>query len=1235
MCNKFISWGILLFFLVNSLSAGIIRVPQDYTTIQEGIDAAETREDTIIVSPGTYFEHINFLGKEILLGSQFITTQDTMYISQTIIDGSSTGTVVTFNSLESALSKLSGFTIQNGYTSDDGGGVYIGTNATPMMDNLVIQNSIAEDKGGGVYSLGSPRMDFVKIMGNQAVQNGGGVYSETQMLIFRSVFSGNTATRGGAIYAYSSILGIYLTQIYENEASLEGGGIASMYSSVLTIASSSIIHNDATYGGGLFTEYSATTNIDNTIFYLNTPDQLKLTNQSIVNIQYSDCEGGESTISITGEAVLNWNTGNFDLDPIFQSIDPMDLNLSWNSPCIDSGDPDPDDNGSSWESDIGDQDPDGTRMDLGPLYFDQVNRTSFEVIGTLSINRTLMVDTIKVIGDITIDTAVTLSIQSGVLIEFQDQYKINVNGSILAIGTSSEKIRFDESNLGNRWNGLRYQSTPMTSDTSKFIYCEFLNGIGADPDHWGGSIFAQDFGKIYVSHCLFENNTVPFAGGAIMLDDAGITIEDSEFRNNHSSVQGGAFWAQNSNIILRRNVFYNNQADSSGGALHLLDISNATVQNVTFVGNEAFYGGAIIIGNSEIEFGNNIFWNNSSINGQIYSSTPNVSFTYCDIEGGLGAIMGSAPGTFQNNIDSDPLFINQSEGNLYLTAVSPCIDSGDPDLDGDGTSWETDPDDQDPDGTRMDMGAYYFHHVEDDSASNKIILFGKGIENAAFTYDVITDNWVELVSFPDPAADLYDNAMAYDAEGDKIILFGRGPDNAAYNYDATTDTWIEITSFPDPTADLHDNAMVYDTESDIIILFSLGTDNVAYSYDAQSDTWIDLIFPNPAADLQDNAMAYDLESDKIILFGRGADNVVYSYDVNTDTWVELSSFPDPTGDYYDNAMAYDTESDKMILFCRGSDNAAYSYDVNTDTWVELSSFPDPTGDYQDNAMAYDYESDRIILFCRGPDNVSYSYDTNSDTWVELSSFPDPTGDYYDNAMAYSGEIVQRYSGPTWHVSTYGSDETGDGSSTSPFASIQHGINSSINGDTVLVQPGTYIENINYDGKYIVVSSLELTSGDTSYISSTIIDGNQVARVVTFNSGEDSTTVLNGFTIYNGYNSSITNPDFKGGGIYCQNASPTFSNLRVFGNTALYGGGIYLDASNSRILDVAIVSNIGSYDGGGLYLNNCSDIYLENVTITQNIASGDGGNGYGGGIKCWQSGGLFSNLSVNDNEALQF
>jgi hypothetical protein len=75
--------------------------------------------------------------------------------------------------------------------------------------------------------------------------------------------------------------------------------------------------------------------------------------------------------------------------------------------------------------------------------------------------------------------------------------------------------------------------------------------------------------------------------------------------------------------------------------------------------------------------------------------------------------------------------------------------------------------------------------------------------------------------------------------------------------------------------------------------------------------------------------------------------------------------------------------------------------------------------------------------------------------------------------------------------------------------IQAGINAAVNGDTVLVAPGTYLENINFLGKAITVASAK---GPRV----TIIDGNKKDSVVIFDHKETTTSVLSGFTIQNGY-----------------------------------------------------------------------------------------------------------------------
>ena len=87
---------VLVFFLFSTcLFSTIINVPADQPTIQAGIDAA-VDADTVLVQPGTYVENINYNGKNITVASLFLTTQDTTYISQTIIDGNQTGSVVKF-----------------------------------------------------------------------------------------------------------------------------------------------------------------------------------------------------------------------------------------------------------------------------------------------------------------------------------------------------------------------------------------------------------------------------------------------------------------------------------------------------------------------------------------------------------------------------------------------------------------------------------------------------------------------------------------------------------------------------------------------------------------------------------------------------------------------------------------------------------------------------------------------------------------------------------------------------------------------------------------------------------------------------------------------------------------------------------------------------------------------------------------------------------------------------------
>jgi hypothetical protein len=203
--------------------------------------------------------------------------------------------------------------------------------------------------------------------------------------------------------------------------------------------------------------------------------------------------------------------------------------------------------------------------------------------------------------------------------------------------------------------------------------------------------------------------------------------------------------------------------------------------------------------------------------------------------------------------------------------------------------------------------------------------------------------------------------------------------------------------------------------------------------------------------------------------------------------------------------------------------------------------------------------------------------------------------------------------------------------------IQQGINIAVDGDTVLVQPNTYYENINYNGKNITVASLFLTTQDTIYISQTIIDGSNIASVVAFQNQEDESAVLCGFTITHGKGTPVNifgGNDYYwiGCGIYCiWDSNPTLTNLRITDNVTpvlVMGGGIFIYQSSPIIQDSEISYNdvqANNGSGGGLQSLEGSPV-LNNVVIMNNLAS------IGGGLHFAESTPTLTNVIIENNYA---
>jgi parallel beta-helix repeat protein len=172
--------------------------------------------------------------------------------------------------------------------------------------------------------------------------------------------------------------------------------------------------------------------------------------------------------------------------------------------------------------------------------------------------------------------------------------------------------------------------------------------------------------------------------------------------------------------------------------------------------------------------------------------------------------------------------------------------------------------------------------------------------------------------------------------------------------------------------------------------------------------------------------------------------------------------------------------------------------------------------------------------------------------------------------------------------------------------IQAAINVAANGDVIQVAPGTYIENINFQGKAIRLSSdqgPELT----------VIDGNHAGPVVTFKSGETPQSVLSGFTVRNGRAS--VSPGLDGGGIFIQNSSPTIVGSIITNNSAASGGGGISSNFGSPIIQRNLITNngqtpgfSGGVGGGGVSITGASSAQLLDNRIEGNSWSSSSGGG---------------------------
>ena len=639
-----------------------------FATIQLGIDSA-VEGDTVLVEPGTYYTSNSIYNKNIILGSRYLMTADTSYISTTIIDGTGEGCpLMIYGSAITDACRVTGLTIQNGTTGcvyGQGGGLYV-EGADPRLDNLIIKNNHSTNFGGGICIKfdSSPLLDDIIIKNNTADELGGGIYVDynASPVMNNIEIVNNSALHGGGIFvSQSSQVIINNTLIAQNYERLdipdypidptEGYGAIETTGATISLNNCTITDN---LGVGMIVKNGSQVTMINSIYWFNEP--IMMTDSSgqetnILSVSYSDIQFG-------------WDgEGNIDMNPRFCRPEDMNYYLSANSPAVGVGE-----NGSNMGA---------FNVDCEAINLTQyISNAGSDDTGDGSENNPF--ETIQQGIDSSIDG-------DTVLVDPGDYCAFDYLGKNIFV--TSKYLINDDINLMNQTeiidcnnyydnNHSGYINFSNGEDSSAVLSGFLINGIplvcyNSSPTlmnlkimNYGGGITPYDpFGE---------------QGAALMFDSSSATINHLIVSNNNKishELGGAAALIRNSNIEIKNSLIANNNSQSPGHGLTeytggIVAINSSIhIDKSTFYGNSSGNGygtvgpGALFLDTTSTSIiTNSIFWENG-----IYPIIGSSSISFSDIEGGWDG---------QGNINLDPLFCLSDSTDFTIAANSPCIGTG-------------------------------------------------------------------------------------------------------------------------------------------------------------------------------------------------------------------------------------------------------------------------------------------------------------------------------------------------------------------------------------------------------------------------------------------------------------------------------------------------------------------------------------------------------------------------------
>ena len=416
--------------------------------------------------------------------------------------------------------------------------------------------------------------------------------------------------------------------------------------------------------------------------------------------------------------------------------------------------------------------------------------------------------------NLSVNSGVTLKIKAGSQIIISNGVTLTNYGNLIIEGSNDEYVLFTSDAPGTRWNyivnqGSFYASYLMIRRGVRFItsYGDSLIILNCDvADTYGGvgddCIGAHDAKKVIIRNTSLAGN--PASGKTDAIDLDGISGDTITGNIIHGfSDDGIDIGTYSSDIVIGDNVIDScDMAISIGESTtafvygNLLTNSNAGIQSHTgaivhsrqntIFGN--IYGIRAFHNAGETTTGGTVYVTNSIISNsqagdliEVPNSESHFDYTLTD------SVM--LPGT--GNITGSPRFIDTGNRDFRLSFNSDAIDAGDPDLDKDGLDYLVDADDQDPDGTRLDLGCYPYYQsplrlVEISPSNLSLAMDDGGAYSDWFRISNLSAAPINLNGYflsdnPDKPYKYRIQQDLYVPAGDTILLWADGRDDLDHN----------------------------------------------------------------------------------------------------------------------------------------------------------------------------------------------------------------------------------------------------------------------------------------------------------------------------------------------------------------------------------------------------------------------------------------------------------------------